>query len=110
MELKSYHFYHPFKSSSFGILTPSLKDPDNVTGFALEDIDLYYQPLESPSIFFTFFVLSLISVFIGEGIGMKVLTMLKKELGPLTQITKLFVISQMILWPFFLLLVLTTCE
>jgi hypothetical protein len=107
MGLKSYHFYHPFKNSSFAFLAERLTDSNNITGYVLDDIDLYYQPLESPSVSFTFFTLKLISIFIGEWIGMKVLTTIKKEIGLLTEITKLFVISQMILHPIVLFFDLT---
>ena len=107
MGLKSYHFYHPFKNSSFAVLTEGVGDPKNIAGYVLSDIDLYYQPLESPFVSFTFFILKLISIFIGEGIGIKVLNMVKKEVGLLTDITKLFVISQMILHPILLFFDLT---
>ena len=107
MGLKSYHFYDAFKNSSFAVLTKGLTDPKNVTGFVLDDVNLYYQPLESPYISLTFFGLKLISIIIGEGIGIKLLTMMKKENGLLTEITKLFVISQMILHPILLFFDLT---
>ena len=107
MGLKSYHFYHPFKNPSFAVLTEGVTDPKNITGYVLSDIDLYYQPLEGPFVSFTFFILKLISIIIGEGIGIKVLTMVKKEVGLLTEITKLFVISQMILYPILLFFDLT---
>ena len=99
MEMTSYHFYHSFKNSSLAILRESLTDTENITGIVLKDIDLYYQPLESPLVSITFFVLKLISVLIGEGIGIKVLATIKKEKSLLTQITKVFVLCQMILFP-----------
>ena len=107
MGLKSYHFYDAFKNSSFAVLTKGLTDQKNVTGFVLDDVNLYYQPLESPYISLTFFGLKLISIIIGEGIGIKLLAMTKKENGLLTEITKLFVISQMILHPILLFFDLT---
>jgi hypothetical protein len=99
MEMTSYHFYHSFKNSSLAILRESLTDTENITGIVLKDIDLYYQPLESPLVSITFFVPKLISVLIGEGIGIKVLATIKKEKGLLTQITKVFLLYQMILHP-----------
>jgi hypothetical protein len=105
--MASYHFYHPFKNSSLAVWAGNLTDTENITGDVLDDIDLYYQPLESPSVSFTFFVLKLICVLIGEGIGIKVLTMIKKEKGVLTEMAKLCVLYQMILHPIQILMDLT---
>ena len=74
----------------------------------MDDIDLYFQPLENPYVALTFFILKFISISVGEIIGIKILIMLTRESRPLTQITKLFVISQMILWPITIFLISIT--
>ena len=48
------HVYHPFRNSSLEFLSPihSHKNED----FIFNDVDLYYQPLPSPSTATLFFV------------------------------------------------------
>ena len=100
MGLDLHKFYHPFQNLSFGVLLKNESFPAfSNQGEVVDDVDLYHQPLEKPSIVISFFVFRLFLICIGEGVGVKVLTNLKKETGLLTDVTKLFIISQMILHP-----------
>ena len=100
MSLNLHNFYHPFQNLYLGILLKNESSPaDFVDVETFNDIDLYYQPLEKPSIVITFFVLKLLVICVGEGISIKLLASMKKEKGLLTDVTKLFIISQMILHP-----------
>ena len=110
MSLKDYHFYHPFKNSTFGFLSESQTYlANNVTGNLIEHIDMYYQPLENPFIAVSFSSLKLIFILIGELINIKLLMVIRKEAKSiLTDVTKLFVICQMIYHPILECILVTT--
>ena len=97
------YLYHPFTDSSFGILLKNQSFPASITGFQVTDVDLYYQPLQDPVIAIVFFVLRLFIVIAGEFVHVKVFILMKKENGIAKDVTKLFTITQMIYWPFWLL-------
>ena len=100
MSLNLNSFYHPFLNSTFGLLLKDELKQANVTdGEIVDEINLYYQPLEKPSIVITFFVLKLLVICIGEWVCANLLTRLKKEKGLLTDTTKFLIVSQMILHP-----------
>ena len=105
---KSQHLYHPFKDSYFGIFLKDHTSPENTTGFVVDNIDLYYQPVQDPVIGIIFFFLKLSLVIIGEFINIKVLIMMKKENGIVKDVAKLFTVTQMIVWPFNLLFITST--
>ena len=65
----------------------------------LDEIDLYYQPLEKPSIVITFFFIKVLVICIGEAISIKLLASLNKEKTLLTDVTKFFITAQMIFQP-----------
>ena len=99
------YLYHPFPNSSFGYLFAHEIDMANVTkGEIVDEIDLYYQPLEKPSIVLTFFFVKSLIICVGEAIGIKLIESLKKENGLLTDVTKVFIIGQMIFHPILLCL------
>ena len=100
MILNENNFYHPFEQSMLGFLLNDQGDVSNsTTGLVIDDIDLYYQPLEHPLVVISFFVLKLIVILIGERIGFKLILMIKKDRGILRSITLLFIVIQMVLWP-----------
>ena len=100
---KHQYFHHPFKNSSFGFLLEDNTSPANISGFVVENIDLYYQPVPNPVIALIFFFLKLSLLIIGELINAKVFVMMKKETGLLSDVTKLFVTTQMIFRPLWFL-------
>ena len=104
----SQHYYHPFKEPYFGFLLKDHTSPENTTGFIVDNIDLYYQPVQEPVIAIIFFFLRMILVIIGEFIHIKVFIILKKENGLVKDVAKLFTATQMIFWPFWLLLTTST--
>ena len=100
MKLDAHNFYHPFANSTLGFFDIHELNQSNVSyGLMIKEIDLYSQPLEKPSIVITFWVIKMVFIIIGEGIGTKLFASLKKEKGLLTDVTKLFIIVQMILFP-----------
>ena len=102
MSLEWNNFYHPFQKSSLDFL---LTNHNNQSSFSdheiVNEIDLYHQPLERPSIVLTFFIIKLIIILAGERICIRLLRSLEKEKGLLKDVTKLFIIVQMILHPTF---------
>ena len=100
MKLDPHNFYHPFANSTLGFFDFHELNQSNFSyGLIIKEIDLYSQPLENPSIVITFWVIKMVVIIIGEGIGTKLLASLKKERGLLTDVTKLFIMVQMILHP-----------
>ena len=96
------NLYNPFQKSSLLFLSTNDSNISTSSHYeAVNDIDLYHQPLEKPSVVLAFFVIKLIIICIGEGICIRLLSSLKKEKGLLTDVTKLFVIVQMISYPSF---------
>ena len=101
MELHSYHFYNPFKSPALWFF---LNDHNNKYGndsmsFVLDDVDLYYQPLEPQWIAIFFFFVRLTIIVFGQFIGTKVVILMKRENGILSEVTILFMITQMVFHP-----------
>ena len=84
MESITNHGYNPFKGSSMGFLSVDITANGGSTGFILEDIDLYHQPVEGPNIASLFFLLKLAVTIIGEYINSKVLKAMKRVRQTLT--------------------------
>ena len=107
MVLKTKHLNFSFVSWPLGFL---FEDKENgVTRKSiLQDINLYHQPLQNPRIAITFFVIKLILLIIGEYLQFKVYRLMKKEKGLVKNVTQLFVLTQMIFWPFWLFFAAST--
>ena len=76
----------------------------------VNEIDLYYQPLEKPWIVASFSLIKLAIICFGEGVCSKLVTSLNKEVGLLTDVTKLVTIAAMVVYPiihFFELAIIT---
>ena len=100
MGLKPEKFYHPYLRSSFGIFLDENGSKNGTVGSILNDVNLYYQPLQDPSILLIFNVIKTLILISGVFIHMKVSKMIDKENGLLKDITTLFVRVNTILWPF----------
>ena len=103
MNLEERHLYHPFTESSLGFSYTKDLPHENHTSLMLEDIDLYYQPLEHPAFAITQFLLRLIYTILGEFVQFKLLNMVKKEKFLVNEVTQVYCISSMIALPFWLL-------
>ena len=100
------YLYHPFTHSSFGMLIAKNNGNTNVNmtkngqlGFVVENIDLYYQPLEHPYVAVCVFVIKSFFITIGIFLCVKVLRMAKKEPSIVTQMVEIFCWSQIIIQP-----------
>ena len=98
--LYSNNLYHPFSKSSFGLLLKNVVSDDNLIGNVINDINLYYQPVQTPFIAIFFIALKLMILVAGGYLHVKVFRLMKKESGILRHVTQLFVFSQMVFWPF----------
>ena len=97
-----YYFHHPFKKSSFGIFVfPNSDNASQIesSGFLLEEIDLYYQPLEHPIVAISLFGIKLFFIIIGMILCSKVLGMVKKEPSIDSQLLEIFCWIQIIFQP-----------
>ena len=91
--------YHPFAKSSFGIMMISHElngSNDESYGFAVDDIDLYYQPLEHPFIAVTVSAFKSIILTIGVLLCMKVITKVNTEPSIDAQMVKIFCWAQIV--------------
>ena len=103
------HFHNPFLDSFLGILVPSdAGDMNFESGMILKDIDLYFQPVPDPITATVFSVIMMTQICIGSYITVKVLSILKNEESLLKSMTQNFMISQLILWPFVISVIIIT--
>jgi len=102
-----HYFYHPFRNPLLGFFIDGDTSSTNISKFTIDDIDMYYQPLEHPTVAFSVFLFKLLVISIGEVVSMKVLEVAKKETSIINQMTILFCITQMIFHPLLLLFDLT---
>ena len=102
------YFYHPFENSSLQIFIKNHRDHENHTEYLIENIDLYYQPLEKPWIATLFAFLRVLVVVISEMINIKVFKAVKEETGLLSGVTKFFLVTQMIYLPLMMIFIITT--
>ena len=102
------YLFHPFKDSLIGIFETELLPAENVTGFVLKDIDLYYQPLLEPEVATIFTCIQIPLLFHGIYIHLKIIKNLKKENSMLKDISRVFVYAQLVYWPFVFFLICLT--
>jgi len=94
------HIYHPFQDSFLGFSIHHGTLSAGEKGLIIDDVDLYYQPLEHPAVVILFFAINSIIVLIGEMICITVLKRIKKENSSLNGIMKLYIFTLMIHHPF----------
>ena len=75
--------------------------------YVMDDVDLYYQPLEPQWIAIFFFFVRLTIIVFGQFIGTKVVILMKRENGILSEVTILFMITQMVFHPILIFFELT---
>ena len=99
MFLKKENFYHPFIKSYLGFSAYDDGAQENNTRMVLENVDLYYQPVEEPVIGITIFVIGLISLLLGEFIQFRLLAMVKRENGLIKEVTQIYSLTSIIGYP-----------
>ena len=98
MLLSRKNLYNPFKNSFLRFLSSHSFLPSNDTILVIENINLYYQPVPDPITAIIFFIIMALLFIIGVYLHLKLLDMLKRENGLLNNVTKTFVIANIILW------------
>ena len=108
MSLYPSHVYHPFEHTSFGFLVQNSSFPHDSSGFNVDGINLYYQPLPPPLTAFLFLLVRTLVVVIGEIVHINVFKKIQKETSLQNEVTKLYICTQMVYVPFWLLFTTTT--
>ena len=108
MLLTSNNLYHPFRGTLIGIFNTNHIPSDHVTGFLIEDIDLYSQPALKPIIATIFLVIMLVLLCTGEYLHYKVFVTLKRDKTILRNISIVYISAQMMFWPISIFLQTTT--
>ena len=99
MGFKPDNLYHPFMESNLGFYVYHKNSIDEKDQFALDDLDLYYQPVEDPAHGITYLIVGLILLFIGETLQFRLLKMVKSENGLVNEVTQIYSISAIIMNP-----------
>ena len=85
-------FYHPFQNLSLGFSIPG---PTNAhEGFEIEDINLYYQPVQEPISGTIFFFIKLSIVLIGCFVHSKILAVMGNDSSIIYNVTKFYLWTQ----------------
>ena len=108
MEEYKRHLYHPFKNSSLGFSLHVERPEDYFSGFIIEDINLFYQPVQVPHVGIIFFIIRTIIICCAEFINYKLLNHMKKNTGLHNDVTKLQSYTIMIATPINLLFLTAT--
>ena len=104
------NLFHPFWNSSLRFLNnanATLKEKEKLSD-VLEQIDLYYQPVNPPITSCILLILYTSLFFIGEYLHLKVLLVLKKDNGILKTVSRIFALAQMVCWPVIFVLITAT--
>ena len=104
---RAHYFYRPVENLSL-ILLVGDNSTDNISPLIIEDLDLYYQPLEKPSIATVFAFLRVIIVIFSLVIHFKLYKMIKNASGILENVTNVFICTQMIYLPVLVMFIIAT--
>ena len=96
------NIYHPFTDSYISVFLKDSVDGDGVVGQVINDVNLYYQPVQVPLVAFIFLAIKLFLLAIAEFLQIKVFQLIKKEKGVVKNITQVVVCTQMVFWPFWI--------
>ena len=97
-------FRPPYKESYLGFVVETKKSPEKLTiPLIFEDIDIHYQPLQSPPVVIGFILIRITLVVLAGYVQFKAYCTIKKENGLVTEVAKLYLIALMIAGPYWLL-------
>ena len=103
-----HNFYHPFKNTSIRVTIEENSVTKDQNGYIIDEMDLYYQPVQNPAIGITFFLIKLPILILGILLNMKVLSLIKRETSVVNDVTKVATYAQMIFWFTFVLFTTAT--
>ena len=101
-------FYHPFQNSFFGVYMGKNDYQNHSSFIIIDNIDLYQQPVEDPSIAMIFFAVRCVIVIMAELCNYRVLVMMRKDKSILNDVTKLQAYAIMVSMPIKLIFVTLT--
>ena len=108
MFLKINFQYNPFTDTSLAFfLKDGVRENDKI-GQLLNEIDLYYQPVQEPYTASTFLGIKICLVAIAEYLHVKVFYLMEKENGIVKDVTQLLACVHVIFWPFLMLFIGST--
>lgn len=108
IKIDSWNLYHRFEKGFIGIFAKETLEGDYSTGQMIQDVDLYYQPVQVPFLAAIFLGIKILILVIGQYLLVKVNVLMKKEKGLVKEITQLLVCAEMILWPTWVLFAAST--
>ena len=108
MKIKSRNLYHRFEKGFIGIFEKETTENDHFTGQMIQDVDLFYQPVQVPFLAAIFLGIKILILVIGQYLLVKVNLLMQKEKGLVKEITQLLVCAEMILWPTWVLFAAST--
>ena len=108
MSLYRTHVYNPFVNTSFGFFVQNSSFPNDSFGLNVEGVNLYYQPVPPPLTALLFLLVRTLVVVIGEIMHIKVFKKIQNEMSLVNEVTKLYICTQMVYVPFWLLFTTST--
>ena len=108
MLFKPENLYHPFTKRHLDFFIHDRPPIEKPSQFNLEDVDLFYQPVEEPIDGIIYFTIGLIFLVIGENLQFRLLKLVKKENGLVNEVTQIYSISTMIMAPILFVIVHST--
>ena len=91
--------YNPFLGDTIGLFDQSSSASQHWYGETMTDVDLYYQPLQTPTLAVVYLILKSIIIIAGEYIHIRILNFFRHENFLVNDLLKLFLYVQMFYWP-----------
>ena len=91
--------YNPFLGDTISLFNHSLSAPQCWNVETLVDVDLYYQPLQTPTLTVVYLILKSIILIAGEYLHIRILNFFRHESCLVKDLLKLFLYVQMLYWP-----------
>ena len=98
------NLFNPYSKSDLGFFITEQHSEPNEIQMNIEDIDLYYQPVENPVLGFVFLLINAVTGILGEIVQFRLYKMVTKENGLVKETTQLYVLIQMIGYPIIIIL------
>ena len=91
--------YHPFRGDTIGLFNHSSSAPQSWHGETMADVNLYYQPVQPPTLAVVYLILKSIIIIAGEYIHIRILDFFRHDNCLVKDLLKLFLYVQMFYWP-----------
>ena len=91
--------YNPFIGDTIGLFNHSSSASQRWYGETMEDVDLYYQPLQTPTLTVVYLIPKSIIIVAGEYIHIRILKFFRHKNCLVKDLLKLFLYVQMLYWP-----------